>query len=131
MVDTILLETRFLVDLERERIRGEAGAHAFLEGAKDVAMVICPTVVGELAAGKSLSSRPDWEGFITFFRVLPITRDVEWIYGEIFRYLQDNGLLIGTNDLWIAATALAHEVPVVTRNGEHFRRVPRLRVLTY
>ena len=45
--------------------------------------------------------------------------------------LQANGLLIGANDLWIAAAGLAYGVPVVTRNAEHFVRVPGLRVQSY
>ena len=34
-------------------------------------------------------------------------------------------------DLWIAATAVAHDVPVVTRNARHYRRVPGLEVTEY
>ena len=41
------------------------------------------------------------------------------------------GLLIDANDLWIAATALAFEMPVVTRNERHFARVPGLDVIGY
>lgn len=46
-------------------------------------------------------------------------------------HLRDNGNLIGANDLWIAATGLAYEMPVVTRNVEHFKRVPGLEVESY
>lgn len=131
MVDAVLLETTFLVDLERERRRREGPAHALLASLPDTLLHISPTVAGELAAGKSLATRRHWEDFIRPFRVLPITLDVEWEYGETYRFLKDNGLLIATNDLWIAATASANGMPVVTRNAAHFRRVPRLRVLTY
>ena len=57
--------------------------------------------------------------------------EVAWRFGQTFRYLRDNGRLIGSNDMWIAATALAHGLPVVTRNVAHFRRVPDLEVLSY
>jgi predicted nucleic acid-binding protein len=56
---------------------------------------------------------------------------VRWEYGQAYRHLRDNGQLIGTNDLWIAATAVANQMPVVTRNVEHYRRVPRLEVVGY
>ena len=36
--------------------------------------------------------------------------------------LRENGLLIDANDLWIAATALAVGMPVVTRHEKHFAR---------
>ena len=89
------------------------------------------TVVGELAAGLSLSGRQRWEEFLGPFHILPFTEDVSWEYGRAFRYLKENGLLVGANDLWIAATALASKMPVVTRNVEHYRRVPGLQVESY
>ena len=54
-----------------------------------------------------------------------------WEYGRAWRYLQGNRLLIGANDLWIAATALAYRMPVVTRNVGHYCRVPDLQVEPY
>jgi predicted nucleic acid-binding protein len=57
--------------------------------------------------------------------------EVCWQYGRLFRFLKQNGLLIDTNDLWIAATAVVQDTAVVTRNHRHFRRIPELRVLTY
>ena len=132
MERTVALETTFLIDLERERLRSVTGpAHRFLIEHADTRLVITPTVAGELAAGKSLSSRDRWRAFVAPFRVLPINEDVQWKYGNTFRYLQRNGLLIAANDLWIAVTALAHGVPVLTRNVAHYERVPGLTVLGY
>lgn len=51
--------------------------------------------------------------------------------GQAYRYLQKNGALIGGNDLWIAATALAYRMPVVTSNVQHYGRVPGLQVADY
>jgi predicted nucleic acid-binding protein len=89
------------------------------------------TVAGELAAGWPSGERERWEGFIAPFQVLPCTADVCWEYGKTFRYLKENGLLIGANDLWIAATGLAHQIPVVTRHADQYRRVPHLEVVGY
>ncbi len=94
-------------------------------------LFITPTIAGELAAGASLEDRSRWEEFVAPFQVLPCTRDVCWEYGKAYRYLQENGVLIGSNDLWIAATALAHQAAVVTRNVKHYRRVPGLGVAEY
>jgi predicted nucleic acid-binding protein len=41
------------------------------------------------------------------------------------------GTLIGSNDLWIAATALEHSLPLVTRDIDHFRRIPDLQLIGY
>lgn len=128
----LILETTFLIDLEREHHWGRAGAAiAFLEQNPDARLYLPFVVAGELAAGVSMRDRARWESFIAPLYVLPYTPDISWHYGRAARHLQDTGASIGANDLWIAATALAHGMPVVTRNAKHFRRVPELEVLDY
>ena len=132
MEHALILETTFLIDLERELVKGEKGpAQRFLESHATHRLFVTPTIAGELAAGTSLAERTRWERFLGPFRVLPITEDVSWEYGRASRYLRDNGVMIGGNDLWIAATAVAHGLPVVTRNTRHYRRVPGLDVMGY
>jgi tRNA(fMet)-specific endonuclease VapC len=129
---SLVVETTFVVDLEREHSRGKAGeAIEFLETHPDVRLYVPFVVAGEIAAGKSTRERARWEAFLAPFFVLPVTPDVCWQYGRAFRHLRDNGTLIGSNDLWIAATALANDMTVVTRNVTDFRRVPSLEVLKY
>jgi len=127
----LILETTFLIDLEREHHRAAGAAVAFLEANDDARLYLPFVVAGELAAGVSMSNRGRWESFLAPFYILPATADVSWEYGRACRYLKDNGRLIGGNDLWIAATGLAYGMPVVTRNVEHYRRVPGLEVESY
>ncbi len=132
MVDALILETSFLVDLERELIAGGPGrAQLFLESHQVQKLHITFTIAGELAAGPRMNERAMWNELVSPFEVLPCTPEVSWRYGRLYRYLSDNGLLIDANDLWIAATALAFVMPVVTRNKRHFARVPELDVIGY
>lgn len=129
---SLIVETSFLIDLEREHNRGTPGrAVAFLEQNGDARLYLPFIVAGELAAGLSLADRSRWEAFLAPFYVLASNADVSWEFGRAFRYLQENGRLIGGNDLWIAATGLAYRMPVLTRNVEHYRRVPGLDVESY
>ena len=132
MGDALILETTFLVDLEREAAASAPGpAHGLLEQRPRHQLYITATVAGELAAGTSMDDRGRWERFIAPFHVLALGRDVCWEYGRAYRYLRANGILIGSNDLWIAAAGIAHGMPVVSRNARHFARVPRLEVIGY
>lgn len=49
-------------------------------------------------------------------------------YGHIRATLQQQGLIIGNNDLWLAAHALTENWTLVTNNTREFARVPGLRV---
>ncbi len=132
MGQSLVVETTFLVDLEREHSRGRAGgAIEFLDTHQDARLYLPFVVAGEIASGKTMRDRAKWEAFLGPFFVLPSTPEVCWQYGRTYRHLRDNGNLIGSNDLWIAATALANDMPVVTRNIADFRRVPSLEVLKY
>ena len=132
MADALILETTFLVDLEREALREEEGpAHRFLRDNPDRELCITLTTAGELASGPRLEERERWERLVERFRVITPDLEASWHYGRSYRYLKDNGLLIGANDLWIAAIALAHGLPLVTRDAAHFRRVPGLSFLSY
>ena len=49
-------------------------------------------------------------------------------YGVVRAQLTESGRPIGPNDLMIAATALASDATLATRNEREFRRVAGLRV---
>ena len=128
----LIAETTFLIDLEREAARQASGpATEFLNDHAAVELAITPIIAGELACGVSLAARNRWHDFVSRFRWLPHDDEVAWHYGLTYRYLQTQGLLIGANDLWIAATGLANRVPILTRNVPHYERVPGLEVLAY
>ena len=132
MDDGLILETTFLVDLEREAWAETPGrAHEFLEASGDSVLCVTLTTAAELAAGSRVAGRERWQELVGRFNLLIPDLECSWQYGQVFRYLKENGMLIGANDLWIAATAVAHGLPLVTRNEEHFRRVPGLQLIGY
>jgi tRNA(fMet)-specific endonuclease VapC len=132
MGEALIVDTTLLIDLEREHTRGRRGrALAFFEAHQDARYYVTFITAGELAAGQSLASRDKWEALLAPFYLLPSTPHVAWEYGRAFRHLKQNRQMIGANDLWIAATALAHDMPVVTADTAHFQRVPGLNVRGY
>jgi predicted nucleic acid-binding protein len=59
---------------------------------------------------------------------LPILRSTVSIYIEIRRKLERVSAVIPENDLWIAAAAKEHSIPLLTTDN-HFRRVSGIVVL--
>lgn len=88
---------------------------------------------GELLYGANKSSEREraLRTLIEFFRLvppLPLPERAGEIYGFIRTDLETRGEIIGANDLWIAAHALASGLTLVTNNEKEFRRVRGLKV---
>ena len=92
-------------------------------------------VVGELYAGFRLGSREDSNR--TAFRKLLATRQTSILYADaetpehyaaIFAELRRAGTLIPTNDIWIAAIARQHDLPLCSLDS-HFKNVNELTLL--
>jgi tRNA(fMet)-specific endonuclease VapC len=62
--------------------------------------------------------------------LLPADANTATIYAEIRQNLETIGKKIPMNDLWIAAIARQHDLPVVSRDA-HFDLVPDLKRLSW
>ena len=88
---------------------------------------------GERHVGVQKSARPNasQRTLAQLVELIPALEPDESVsnqYGKICQHLQASGKLIGNNDLWIAAHALAKKLILVTNNLAEFKRVPGLRV---
>ena len=70
------------------------------------------------------------EKFLRFFPVLPFDAESAVIYAEVAHTLSGTGRHISTFDELIAAIAIRHDEPLVTRD-RHFSAIDRLEVITY
>lgn len=62
--------------------------------------------------------------------VLPFTLETMRLYAQISGSLRKAGNWIGVSDILIAATALEHDLDLVTRNVKHFDRIAGLKLIT-
>jgi predicted nucleic acid-binding protein len=130
-VDFLIFDTTFLIDFQRERNAKPGRAHEFLEQNREAGIYLPMIVYGEYAEGFENLSDPAFLSVVESFEQLPITRPIAERYASVTRTLRAEGRLIGVNDLWIAATALEREMPLVTRNLEHFARIPGIQLRSY
>jgi len=91
-------------------------------------------VVGELYMGAFRSSAVARHLENIERRVLPAVTVLAYdvpaarVYGRIRAHLELGGRPLADADLQIAATALHHDLELVTGNVKHFKRVPGLRI---
>ena len=95
-------------------------------------ILISQVVIGELRAGFANGNRREVnEKLLQKFLDSPIIRTVTLtdkttkLYAEIYLRLRMAGTPIGTNDMWIAAMSLEHDVPLLTTDTD-FSYVPDL-----
>jgi tRNA(fMet)-specific endonuclease VapC len=96
-------------------------------------ILICSVVKAELYFGAAQSSDPAKTRsrqmqFLNRFRSLPFDDAAAATYGLIRADLSQRGLLIGPNDLMIAAISVAHGLTLVTHNVAEFGRAPGLAI---
>lgn len=99
-------------------------------------LILCSIVKAELAFGARNSRRvaenlDRLQRFCSAFQSLAFDDSAAEHYGNVRALLQREGRLIGSNDLLIAAIALAAGARLVTRNIDEFSRVPGLCVETW
>lgn len=99
-------------------------------------ILLSSVVRAELLFGARKSARVDQnlrllERFCAPYRSAPFDHRCAEHYGSLRANLQSAGLLIGPNDMLIAATALAHDATLVTNNTREFGRVIGLRLVDW
>jgi tRNA(fMet)-specific endonuclease VapC len=88
---------------------------------------------GELFYGAEKSSRRELardqlQELLHWLPALPLPETAAAAYGAMRAELAAKGEMIGNNDLWIAAHAMAAGLTLVTNNEKEFRRVRGLKL---
>jgi predicted nucleic acid-binding protein len=128
----MILDTTVLVDLQRELRRQQPGpASRLLQTSSGTPMRIGFVTWMEFAEGFGDDDRTAGERFLAGFHMLWPDAETAWRAARVSRSLQGSETPIGDHDLWIAALALQHGLPVVSRNERHFKRVADLAFVGY
>ena len=122
----VALDTNRYVDL----CKGVAGTVALLEEAEEIALPF--VVLGELRAGFAHGRRQaENEQILRRFllkdgvNVLFADDHTTHHYASLFRQLRKQGTPIPTNDIWLAAVVLQHNLALHARD-KHFDHLPQL-----
>jgi predicted nucleic acid-binding protein len=127
------VDTTFLIDLQRERSAGDddGAAHRFLRRSPDAELFLSTIALGEFAEGFEQPEHPVVAAVREGHTLVSVDDETALVYARVAQGLRRRGELIGTNDLWIGCTSLRMGMPIVTANGEHFRRIDGLGIVQY
>ena len=122
----IALDTNAYTDF----MRGDQGRLRIVRAARSI--VVPVIVLGELRAGfaagnQESTNAANLQRFLASRRVsvLPPDEQTAHHYAQLYLQLRDKGTPIPTNDLWIAALAVQHDLVLCT-SDRHFRQLPQV-----
>jgi len=125
-VKSLLMDT----NIYTHALRGDPQTVSILRQAREI--VICSISIGELLSGfkagkKEKKNRKELAEFLDSPRVrlCGIDEDTAEFYASVLNRLREKGKPIPTNDMWIAAVAFQHGLPLFTKDS-HFGHIPGL-----
>jgi predicted nucleic acid-binding protein len=128
----VLIDTDMLVDLERG-VANLSVEQAMGEEDRAISVITVSELlhgVHRARAAHRARRAAFVEHLLAELHAIPVTERVARVHAEIWAELARRGNVIGAHDLWIAATALAHGLGIVTGNADEFSRIPGLRVIS-
>lgn len=123
------LDTNIIIDL----FKGNREIADKIDQAKNIYLPI--PALGELYLGAESSDRKQHhlqqiKTLLRLVQILNTSEQTAEIYGSIKTHLKRQGKPIPENDIWIAALAKEHNLPVVTRDN-HFKHIPELKIIEW
>ena len=132
VMQDVLIDTTFLIDLQRsQRNPQRQQVESWLKEHSNLIINIPSIVLGEYGVGFQTETSNEITRLYKNHQILSVGVEESLIYSRIYRRLKKDGNLIASNDLWIAACALANQIPLVSRNLSHFQRIQGLKLLGY
>ena len=130
MEPRFLLDTNICIYIRQERPDAVLRRFRRLRPGEAALSVI---TYGELIYGAAKSSQREaalerLRELVHWLPALPLPESAAEAYGTIRAELAAKGEMIGNNDLWIAAHAMATGLTLVTNNEKEFRRVRGLKL---
>jgi len=126
-VEAVLVDT----DVFSYLMNGTGYASVYKPHVQGKLVAVSFVTVGELYFGayrKSWGAEriADLKDKLRSVTIVPYDEAVCRTYAEIKSAMQSKGKPVADNDLWIAACAIRHGIPLVSNNAKHFADIPGL-----
>lgn len=126
---TYLVDSDWVID----RLIGKPVAVQFIDALRVDGLAISVVTYGEVYQGVDdgrdpVAAEATFRAFLVGIEVLPIDGATARRFFRVRRDLRAQGTPLDDPDLLVAATALRHDLTLVTRNRRHFDRIRGLKV---
>lgn len=128
MAETVILaDTSLLIDFFRKTDKKNAQLFALVH--QGYTFKVSAITIYEIYAGATLAQHQFWTDFLQKIETLPLDEHTASAAVRINNELKRKRKQIELADLFIAATAVANNLPLATLNLKHFNRVDGLQLI--
>lgn len=124
--EMIVLDSSILIDFFRKKRKERSAFFKLTE--QNFSFSVSVITFFEILNGCSDEVQAYWRELVREFNILPLTAECVEVAVGIDRQLKGKNKRIDLPDLLIAATAVAHELPLATLNKRHFERISVLKI---
>ncbi len=123
----ILIDTSIIIEFLRKKDKRNTYLWKVKEGGFNC--FISTITIFELYAGAITDRhKQDLEKLLRWIEIIPFTQEIAKRSAEIYKKLKANNQLIEFRDIFIGATALEMELPLITLNEVHFNRIQGIKI---
>ena len=127
----IFVDSDYLIDY----LRRQAYTKPLIEKiqSRQAEALISVVTVFELYVGALLSNNPskrfeDVETLLSWFKIVDINKEIMLIAAKINVDLRKKRLMMGIQDVLIAASSISANTPLITNNTMHFQKIEGLKL---
>jgi len=124
----IMLDTSILIEFFRKKNKSET-RYFQLSKKFDGLFCISSVTVFEIYRGVKGDQKELWDAFFTSITVLHFDKQAALIAAQLDKDLKMIRQQSDWPDLWIAATAVANQIPLATINQKHFEKIESLKIV--
>ena len=123
----ILIDTNIIIDFLRKQNKQQTYLWKLKEA--DYNCIISTITVFELYAGAiTLKHKDDLKKLLKWLEIQPLTTEIAQLSAEIYKDLKTQNELIEFRDIFIGATAIKINIPLMTLNNKYFIRIKGIKI---
>ena len=127
MSTNFVVDSCVLIDYFRSKDKPSTWLYRLIQEQWQASLSV--VVLFEVFSGADDAQRKFWKEFLHNVTRLPLDERTAEIATDLFRKLRQKNVRLEPSDLFIAATAIANDLPLATLNRKHFEQVDGLRLL--
>ncbi len=126
--DRVLVDTSIIIEFFRKKKKDETFLHSLLNNSSTLYISVI-TYFELLCGAKSEALLNDTLLLLELLESIDFSEPEAKKATRIFQDLKQRNAMISLADIFIAATAIEHDLPLATLNQAHFERVPALQLM--